>query len=147
MINHETTVAETTVPLADLPFAVDLIIDLASEQPVPFVASNDGALRCELAVPHGEVALLKLVPASAGATDARAEEAKGSFMVWQLPNQTTTQMMSYVIRGRGGKVIVIDGGNGGDAPYLAQFMAPATGSMHGSSPTRTATISMPCARS
>ena len=122
VINHETTVAETTVPLADLPFAVDLIIDLASERPVPFVASNDGALRCELAVPHGEVALLKLVPASAGATDARAEEAKGSFMVWQLPNQTTTQMMSYVIRGRGGKVIVIDGGNGGDAPYLAQFL-------------------------
>lgn len=45
-----------------------------------------------------------------------------SFTLWQLPNQTPTQMMSYVIRTPEGQVIVIDGGNAGDGPYLADFL-------------------------
>ena len=31
-------------------------------------------------------------------------------------------MMSYVLQTAGGKVVVIDGGNAGDAPYLAEFL-------------------------
>ena len=58
----------------------------------------------------------------AGCT-ADGAAAPSSFTLWQLPNQTPTQMMSYVIRTAGGKVAVIDGGNAGDAPYLAAFIA------------------------
>ena len=46
-----------------------------------------------------------------------------TFTLWQLPEQTRSQMMSYVIRTAGGKVIVIDGGTAGDAPYLRGFLA------------------------
>lgn len=46
-----------------------------------------------------------------------------SFTLWQLPEQTHSQMMSYVIRTTGGEVIVIDGGTAGDAPYLRKFLA------------------------
>jgi len=49
-------------------------------------------------------------------------DTAASFSLWQLPNQTHTQMMSYVIRTVNGKVIVIDGGNAGDGPYLADFL-------------------------
>jgi len=49
--------------------------------------------------------------------------AQASFTLWQLPAQTPSQMMSYVIRSAGGKVIVIDGGTTGDAPYLRKFLA------------------------
>ena len=45
-----------------------------------------------------------------------------SFTLWQLPEQTYSQMMSYVIRTQDGKVIVIDGGMPGDAPYLRGFL-------------------------
>lgn len=48
---------------------------------------------------------------------------KPTFTLWQLPEQTHSQMMSYVIRGIGGKLIVIDGGVAGDAPYLRGFLA------------------------
>lgn len=47
---------------------------------------------------------------------------KNTFTLWQLPNQTRTQMMSYVLRTAHGKVIVIDGGTAGDAPYLRNFL-------------------------
>ncbi|MBN1343674.1 MAG: MBL fold metallo-hydrolase [Phycisphaerae bacterium] len=45
-----------------------------------------------------------------------------TFTLWQLPNQTPTQMMSYVIRTVNRKLIVVDGGNAGDAPYLKDFI-------------------------
>ncbi len=54
--------------------------------------------------------------------NAPEERSSASFTLWQLPNQTRTQMMSYVIRTPNEKVIVIDGGNAGDAPYLADFL-------------------------
>jgi hypothetical protein len=47
---------------------------------------------------------------------------KNTFTLWQLPNQTPTQMMSYVIKTPNGQLIVVDGGNVGDAPYLAKFL-------------------------
>ena len=37
-----------------------------------------------------------------------------TFTLWQLPEQTASQMMSYVLRTAGGKVIVIDGGVHGE---------------------------------
>lgn len=46
-----------------------------------------------------------------------------SFVLWQLPNQTHSQIMSYVLRTVGGKVIVLDGGTTGDAAYLKGFLA------------------------
>ena len=48
--------------------------------------------------------------------------AEELFTLWQLPNQTPTQMMSYVIQTPHKKVLVIDGGNAGDAPYLRDFI-------------------------
>ncbi|MFA6241512.1 MAG: MBL fold metallo-hydrolase [Candidatus Hydrogenedentales bacterium] len=45
-----------------------------------------------------------------------------TFTLWQLPNQTPTQIMSYVLQTRGGKIIVIDGGVAGDTPYLREFL-------------------------
>ena len=47
-----------------------------------------------------------------------------SFILWQLPSQTPSQIMSYVLQTGTGSVIVIDGGNTGDAPYLRGFLAP-----------------------
>jgi len=46
-----------------------------------------------------------------------------TFFFWQLPSQTGTQIMSYVIRTQGGKTIVVDGGMPGDASYLNRFLA------------------------
>jgi len=45
------------------------------------------------------------------------------FELWQLPSQTPSQMNSYVIKTETDSVIVIDGGNTGDASYLRGFLA------------------------
>ncbi len=45
-----------------------------------------------------------------------------SFVLWQLPEQTPSQMMSYVLVTEHKQVIVIDGGREGDAPYLRGFL-------------------------
>lgn len=62
-----------------------------------------------------------------GAAHAFAEEINtappaDTFRLWQLPNQTTTQMMSYVLLTRHGQAIILDGGMIGDAPYLRDFI-------------------------
>ncbi len=49
-------------------------------------------------------------------------EPESAFTLWQLPNQTPTQMMAYVLRSHRGKLIVLDGGMPGDAPYLRRFL-------------------------
>lgn len=54
---------------------------------------------------------------------AHTTAAPTTFTLWQLPNQTHSQMLSYVIRTAGGKVLVIDGGTAGDAGYLKGFIA------------------------
>lgn len=57
-------------------------------------------------------------------TAGEAEASRtATFTLWQLPNQTHSQIMSYVIRTRSGKVIVIDGGVAGDGSYLKGFIA------------------------
>lgn len=60
--------------------------------------------------------------ADQAAVEPAAAGAQQSFTVWQLPNQAPAQMMSYVIRSVGGKLIVIDGGWDSDAPYLKDFI-------------------------
>jgi glyoxylase-like metal-dependent hydrolase (beta-lactamase superfamily II) len=55
--------------------------------------------------------------------ESRAEAAASRFTLWQLPNQTHSQIMSYVMLTRHGKVVVIDGGTAGDAAYLKGFVA------------------------
>jgi beta-lactamase superfamily II metal-dependent hydrolase len=46
-----------------------------------------------------------------------------TFTLWQLPSRTSSQNMSYVLRSCQGRIIVIDGGNTGDAEYLRGFLA------------------------
>lgn len=55
-------------------------------------------------------------------TTATLPASKASFTVWQLPNQGPAQMMSYVVRSIGGRLIVIDGGRDSDASYLKDFI-------------------------
>lgn len=48
------------------------------------------------------------------------ETGLGGFTILQAPNMTQRQMMSYVLTSPSGKVLVVDGGNTGDADYLRQ---------------------------
>ncbi|MCE5199430.1 MAG: MBL fold metallo-hydrolase [Armatimonadota bacterium] len=68
--------------------------------------------------------LILLVPLLLGAIQPCicAPRFKSTFTLWQLPEQTHSQMMSYVMRTGKGKVIVIDGGTRGDAAYLKAFL-------------------------
>lgn len=43
--------------------------------------------------------------------------------IYQIKNQTPSQMMGYVMITEGKKVIVVDGGTRGDAPYLRELLA------------------------
>jgi len=52
------------------------------------------------------------------------DEPLRTFTLWQLPSRTPSQNMSYVIRSSGGRIVVFDGGNKGDAEYLRGFLAP-----------------------
>lgn len=64
--------------------------------------------------------------AIAGCCSVPAPDGKSAhrttFTLWQLPNQTHSQIMSYVLRTKSGRLIVIDGGVAGDAPYLREFL-------------------------
>jgi len=50
--------------------------------------------------------------------------------LYQLADQTPSQMMSYVVRTGAGRLIVLDGGMAGDAPYLLAFLQRLSGSEH-----------------
>jgi len=58
-----------------------------------------------------------------GAESGQPVRSGRAFVLWQLPNQTHSQMMCYVLRTVHGKIIVIDGGMTGDAAYLKGFLA------------------------
>ncbi len=115
VINHEAKDPAATIRLADLPFRIGGITDLGTGEAITFTEETDDGLALNAAVPLGEVLLCHL-------TSKSLEAKNTSFSLWQLPNQTPTQMMSYVIQTPNNKVIVIDGGNAGDAPYLAEFL-------------------------
>lgn len=51
------------------------------------------------------------------------KQPTGRFTLWQLPPQTHSQNMAYVLRSDGGRLIVVDGGTSGDAGYLRGFLA------------------------
>jgi beta-lactamase superfamily II metal-dependent hydrolase len=73
------------------------------------------------------LALCAFVFAAYTASAVSAEpshDGKKTFTLWQLPSRTPTQNMSYVIRTLGGRIVVVDGGNKGDAEYLRGFLAP-----------------------
>ena len=55
------------------------------------------------------------------AASSRAKEMP-RFTLWQLPSQGPTQMMSYVLKSTGGKVLVVDGGMICDGNYLRDFL-------------------------
>lgn len=60
-------------------------------------------------------------------TNALRANTESTFTFWQLPSQTTSQMMSFVIQTQHKKLIVIDGGMKGDAEYLTDFLAKRGG--------------------
>lgn len=66
--------------------------------------------------------VLAAAMAMAAARSSEAAEGGPRFTLWQLPEQTHSQMMSYVLRTQKGTVIAIDGGTKGDAPYLREFL-------------------------
>ncbi len=51
----------------------------------------------------------------------------GGYSILQSPNMTHTQMMGYIIKTPNGKLIVIDGGNPGDAGYLREQIMESGG--------------------
>ncbi len=124
VINHEARESGTTVQLRDLPFKIGEIVNLKDSQSVKFT-DTDGAAALDLSAPLGEVLLLNVLPKKESAQSfAGNTEGSGSdtFTLWQLPNQTPSQIMSYVIQTVHGKLIVIDGGMAGDAPFLAKLL-------------------------
>ena len=76
------------------------------------------------------VTFCMLIACVSGAAAEEAAVQRRSFALWQLPEQTPTQMMSYVIRTLKDSLIVIDGGNVGDAPYLRDFIRKQGGTVH-----------------
>ena len=50
------------------------------------------------------------------------KDSTETFTFWQLPSQSTSQMMSYVIKTSQGKIVVIDGGASADGAYLKSFL-------------------------
>ncbi|MBI3919905.1 MAG: MBL fold metallo-hydrolase [Armatimonadetes bacterium] len=72
-------------------------------------------------------------PSGPGELLAAGEPPAPTFILWQLPAQTQTQMMSYVIQtartriALDARVMVLDGGNAGDAAYLKGFLAALGG--------------------
>jgi len=67
---------------------------------------------------------------SADTTPDAPAAAPETFTLWQLPNQTHVQMMSYVIQTPDGSLLVIDGGNAGDADYLREFILARGGQVN-----------------
>lgn len=118
VINHESPDDATTVTLQDLDFDIARIVSLEDGEPVPFEMIEKGAT-LHLTVARDAAALLHVLPA---AEEEHASSEDNVFTLWQLPNQTPTQIMSYVMQTHGGKLIVVDGGMPGDAPYLADFL-------------------------
>ncbi len=122
VINHEAQEPQTSVQLRKVGFKIGKIVNLGDGEALSVDRTEDGATELNLSVPLGEVQLLHLLPGEDSTPGVDEETAVSTFTLWQLPNQTSTQIMSYVMRTRNGKVIVVDGGMEGDAPYLAKFI-------------------------
>lgn len=73
-------------------------------------------------IPRGLSVLIMLALVLSCFASADPAASSGTFTLWQLPNQTRSQMLSDVIQPPSGGLILIDGGTAGDAPYLRQFI-------------------------
>ncbi|MBN2291209.1 MAG: MBL fold metallo-hydrolase [Pirellulales bacterium] len=62
------------------------------------------------------------LPGMTFAADTK-EKPTGRFTLWQLPPQTRSQNMCYVMQSESGRIVAIDGGMTGDAAYLRGFLA------------------------
>jgi beta-lactamase superfamily II metal-dependent hydrolase len=91
---------------------------LENDETVAFERTDDG-VTLALSAPKDGALLLHVLPAEKEEEIALQDN---TFTMWQLSNQTPTQMMSYVMKTQRGKLIVVDGGMPGDAPYLADFL-------------------------
>ena len=75
--------------------------------------------------------MIALVATVLGATPYSQAKEAPRFTLWQLPSQGPTQMMSYVIKSAGGKVLVVDGGMTCDGAYLREFLEERGGHVDG----------------
>ncbi len=66
--------------------------------------------------------MMQMVLFAGAAAFGGAAELADSFTLWQLPEQGPSQMQSHVIRTASGRVMVVDGGNQVEAPYLRGFL-------------------------
>ncbi|MBQ6106835.1 MAG: MBL fold metallo-hydrolase, partial [Thermoguttaceae bacterium] len=73
----------------------------------------------------GASALCGTLSASASAEEGQAPAV--GMTVCQLKNQTRTQMMGYIIRTATGELIVVDGGNAGDASHVLEMLEQLNG--------------------
>ena len=65
--------------------------------------------------------------AFARAESQKAFKSKAGFTAWQLPSQLNTIGNSYVFLSRSGKIVVMDGGKKGEAPFLRGFLSALGG--------------------
>ena len=73
----------------------------------------------------GASALCGTLSASVSAEEGQAPAV--GMTVCQLKNQTRTQMMGYIIRTATGELIVVDGGNAGDASHVLEMLEQLNG--------------------
>ena len=69
---------------------------------------------------------VNLTPVTAPASDTLPPASANTIELWQLPSQSTLQMMSYVVRRGETDLVVIDGGQTADAEYLRAFLKGRT---------------------
>ncbi len=62
-----------------------------------------------------------------GETMRPEDETFEGITICQLTNKTPTQMMSYIIQTHSGELIVVDGGNAGDADHLLEMLEKMNG--------------------
>jgi beta-lactamase superfamily II metal-dependent hydrolase len=101
------------------------ISSCGTENSVPTIASPSNTDNPTIAS-SSNIDIPAVVPSAATVTPTTPSLPDNVIELWQLPSQSTSQMMSYVVK-RGDKdLIVIDGGMTADAEYLKAFIKNQT---------------------